>query len=955
MPDRPHRRLRFERLEPRAMLAAVPVGAEFRVNTFTALDQERPSSAMDADGDFVVVWMSEQDGGAGTPGSYSGAYGIYAQRYNAAGVPQGSEFRVNTHTTGPQMDPAVAMDADGNFVVVWWGEGSGDTGGVFAQRYNAPGIAQGGEFRVNTLTTLAQFYPSVAMDADGDFVVAFSTDIFSGNNWHDVHAQRYNAAGVAQGGEFRVNTYTTNSQYEPVVAMDADGDFVVAWSSYGQDGSREGIYAQRYNESGAAQGMEFRVNTFTASNQGRDAAIDMDADGDFVVAWESLDQDGSSYGVYAKRYNASGIVQGGEFRVNTYTTNQQTNPSVGLDADGDFVVAWTSGPISGFGQDGSGYGAYAQSYSAAGAPIGAEFRVNTYTTGHQALPSLAMDSSGDFAVAWTSGNPGAPGQDGSGFGIFAQRYVSNLPPITSGIADVTVSENAPDAVIDLWAAFADPEQADNQLTYTVQANTSPWLFTSTAISAASGTLTLDFAPASAGTADITVLATDPFGAFVATTFTVTIEYPGDYNRDGIVDSGDYVVWRKTLGASGVPAYSGADGDGDSDVDQDDLAVWKAHFGNSPPQVRFAELETSAGPQLVLEVLGSHAPDTIMASSGAGPLDIAVSIQNTLGASIQRSFTTAEVEAAILASGLFFRGVHVQSRAGNDAIDLDSVELLTIVEAGDGGDDVTGGSAADPLLGGRGVDTISGGFGRDLVVGGRNGDDVSGNSADDILIGGEPVLDLAALDGALARWNDPAYPDYNDRVDYVLEDLVANENVLEDQAVDTLTGGSDQDLFFAAVDTPSNNDVLTDLDSVQEQVEITHPPIPASQLVGEAIGAVYTANDSSIDYVRIIFDPALWNGTTKDAVTVEIELVEQFLDGTTEHLLTLSLLLSATTLVSLNGGPGGTAVVDIDTTTIELTHLSRVNACVTLRGPGVLDGLAELSLETCVVLDPVRPS
>jgi hypothetical protein len=178
MPDRPHRRLRFERLEPRAMLAAVPVGAEFRVNTFTVLDQERPSAAMDADGDFVVVWMSEQDGGSGTPGSYSGAYGIYAQRYNTAGVPQGSEFRVNTHTTGPQMDPIVAMDADGDFVVVWWGEGAGDTGGVFAQRYNASGVAQGSEFRVNMLTTLAQFYPSVAMDADGDFVVAFSTDIF---------------------------------------------------------------------------------------------------------------------------------------------------------------------------------------------------------------------------------------------------------------------------------------------------------------------------------------------------------------------------------------------------------------------------------------------------------------------------------------------------------------------------------------------------------------------------------------------------------------------------------------------------------------------------------------------------------------------------------------------------------------------------------------------------------
>jgi hypothetical protein len=185
--------------------------------------------------------------------------------------------------------------------------------------------------------------------------------------------------------------------------------------------------------------------------------------------------------------------------------------------------------------------------------------------------------------------------------------------------------------------------------------------------------------------------------------------------------------------------------------------------------------------------------------------------------------------------------------------------------------------------------------------------------------------------------------------------VANENVLEDQAVDTLTGGSDQDLFFAAVDTPSNNDLLTEFDSMQEQVEITHPPIPASLLVGEPLGAVFTANDSSIDFVRIAVDPSLWMGSTKDAVNLEITIVELLPNDTTMHLQTLTLLLSTAILVSPNGGPGGTAVIDIDTTTEELGEGSRLNVCVTLRGPGVLDGLAEESLETCVVLDPVQPS
>ena len=73
----------------------------------------------------------------------------------------------------------------------------------------------------------------------------------------------------------------------------------------------------------------------------------MDADGDFVVAWQSAGQDGCSYGVYAQRFNAAGVAQGSEFQVNTYTTDNQAASSVAMDADGDFVVAWTS-----YGQDG---------------------------------------------------------------------------------------------------------------------------------------------------------------------------------------------------------------------------------------------------------------------------------------------------------------------------------------------------------------------------------------------------------------------------------------------------------------------------------------------------------------------------------------------------------------------------------------------------------------------------
>src|SRR5689334_21844263 len=77
-------------------------------------------------------------------------------------------------------------------------------------------------------------------------------------------------------------------------------------------------------------GAEFRANAFTTDTQfvPRLAA---DADGDFVVVWESNTQDGSSNGVYAQRYSSSGSPLGGEFSVNTYTTSAQSNPAVAMD------------------------------------------------------------------------------------------------------------------------------------------------------------------------------------------------------------------------------------------------------------------------------------------------------------------------------------------------------------------------------------------------------------------------------------------------------------------------------------------------------------------------------------------------------------------------------------------------------------------------------------------------
>ena len=343
-------------LESRLLLSTTPLGVETLVNTATANTQQTSPEATaavaaDANGNFVAVWASlNQDGDS---------WGIYGQRYNASGVAQGSEFLVNTATVGGQEWASVAMDDAGNFVVTWSTDTLGDAG-VRAQRYNASGVAQGGELQVNTNTTDDQQYSSIAMDSAGNFVITWSSLNQDGGGW-GVYAQRFNAAGVAQGLEFRVNTATANDQMYSQVAMDADGDFVITWQSNGQDGGGWGIYGQRYNAAGALQGAEFRANSTTANDQ-RFSSVDMAANGNFVVTWTSTNQDGSGLGIYMQRYNANGSTSGGQTLVNTTTAGDQVYSRVAVSPNGDFLVSWDS-----FNQDQAGtWGIYAKKYTATG-------------------------------------------------------------------------------------------------------------------------------------------------------------------------------------------------------------------------------------------------------------------------------------------------------------------------------------------------------------------------------------------------------------------------------------------------------------------------------------------------------------------------------------------------------------------------------------------------------------
>jgi len=327
--------------------------------------------------------------------------------------------------TGVQNSPAIASNASGDFVIVWVDyDPTTNEGDIYAQRFNNVGRAVGNRIAVNNYRIGNQYQPDVAMDDYGNFVVVWAGAGLAAGEINvvepaGVFARVFDALGQPITDQFQVNQFRVNVQDRPAVAMDSDGDFVVAWTSYGQDSDKDGVFARRYTLQGVAKGPEFLVNT-TVRNRQDNPDVAMDAVGNFVIVWSAYghSSDGSQWGVFGQRYDAAGNRLGGEFRINTYTTDDQLDAHVAMDANGNFVVVWSS-----FNQDGSGYGIFGKRFNAAGTAIGSEFRINQRTLHWQYEPDVAMDRFGNFVVTWTSIGQDLP--DVIDAGVFARIYYAD--------------------------------------------------------------------------------------------------------------------------------------------------------------------------------------------------------------------------------------------------------------------------------------------------------------------------------------------------------------------------------------------------------------------------------------------------------------------------------------------------------------------------------------------------
>ncbi len=314
----------FDIYAQRVDAAGTPQWAADGVAVCTAANvQGFPRIVSDDAGGAIVTWTDNR----------SGVTGVYAQRVNAAGVPLWTADGVFLGT--PATDPTTTADGAGGAIVTWQRLVASGNNDIYAQRVDAAGVPQwtAGGIAV-CIAAGDQQDPVLVSDGAGGTIVT----------WYDrrdparyeIYAQRVDASGVPQWMADGVELCNQWS-LKPRIVSDGAGGAIVAWED-ARGGPTWDVYARRVDASGVPQWMADGVALCTAANNQVQVAIAPDGAGGAIVTWQ--DARSPLGGIYAQRVNASGVPQWTANGVGLCTGVGVERPAIVSDGAGGAIVTW---------------------------------------------------------------------------------------------------------------------------------------------------------------------------------------------------------------------------------------------------------------------------------------------------------------------------------------------------------------------------------------------------------------------------------------------------------------------------------------------------------------------------------------------------------------------------------------------------------------------------------------
>ncbi len=383
----------------------------------------------------------------------SGKSGIFVRLFDAAGNLLGDTVQVTDAGSSAPYAPAIAMAPGGGFVVAWH-----DNNNVYARRFSAAGVPAGGALQVSATTSAQVGVPSVAMDPNGDFVVAWSDSLVQNSSYINIgicgpygiclpigfrrvrtgiYARHYDAsdhpaaqAAIASGetvteAEGLVGSGTLSEVLTPTVAMDADGDYAMAWltvnevgvgfePSGGEAGAVTAVRLQRFNAQGTplerplkVDSQIRRVGATRLKDEVANPVLAASASA-YELMWLYRDS-ALRLRQFASRSTSSGSVA----TVPQDSSCIVVQPDLASNAAGEVVVSWDC--------DLFGTRIDAYRYAADGSGLGPVINVFTSPDANALRTSqvtVANDAAGNFVLAWTQD---ALGTDGNYTGTLVGR------------------------------------------------------------------------------------------------------------------------------------------------------------------------------------------------------------------------------------------------------------------------------------------------------------------------------------------------------------------------------------------------------------------------------------------------------------------------------------------------------------------------------------------------------
>jgi hypothetical protein len=265
------------------------------------------------------------------------------------------KYIVNSITTGTQIHPMVAQLTNGGYVVVWEGLSTDQTHyDIYGQIYYPDGQKNGTQFRINNTTTNNQSNPYVAANINstyGGFMVVWASEELSNNGVYDIKGQIYNETNedgnrALKEFDININQTTTYNQKFPSVCSLTSGDYIVTWESDDNNTGNSNIYAQKITRLGNISGSEVQVNSVITYSQNYPIITGLSSNDDtvpggFVVAFMSEYDDDGAYDIKYRIFNASMQAQNvSDVSVTGGTSKTHGRVNIVALADGGFALTY---------------------------------------------------------------------------------------------------------------------------------------------------------------------------------------------------------------------------------------------------------------------------------------------------------------------------------------------------------------------------------------------------------------------------------------------------------------------------------------------------------------------------------------------------------------------------------------------------------------------------------------